>query len=858
MRKLKIAGILSAALVLSTVAGGPARSQQSPPIASEPVPAADIDPNSFGFSVSDFAASLGVKLRGLLGSRSAVDQVRDIVDPAALEYNYYRPVLGTLSAWTAGSSFSGLVRVNQPLKAGFVNFFILNHNHLAAKAPTLACNCSYVPESWSIVCDGLFLANAQRLLESKPAPNTSPPTADKNDDAKKKNDDDKDTADLDLQIQGMFRSFLFEWMIAHELGHLLHNHTAKDLARSWNYSNGIPIGLAAEKEADEFYISRMQHNQQRQFGAWIGLSNVITRLYGQAVRAQHRPEELQAQITKNGPRFIFETELGIDVRYVADKHPPLLVRALNLANLVIARYPQMYDSTGYFDRVRDRINPIQSTVPDSPELCLTNNTTTDEDSSEEQVLAKHLDILLTQTAPSEWTRATIDKLRKRVSERKEPAALTLSSLATDLSEALAEPDAAKARSRIEAVEAAGEGISEPYRATLRLLSLATRARAGLLPEAMSTADAVKNGEARLNELIRAGGLDLSKSSEKMDALRLLLQIGLARGKTRDAKIEAVLNSIVGDLLQLQDIADIDKQMLLQILEADYSTTSQENGAPDNTVERANSAMRVAALADQNGWSLIEVNYLASQLVLLERIKPKPLENLMAGYFGLGRQLQFAGYAEAAPAMFQKAIDNADAALASNERSAADKKEIAGQRLRFLNDLGWSFLILRKFSDALVPLNIAREGRVAEYAGRAHCDKSHPLDIELATVNQNLADVSLALGKFSVAAGYARQARQCRIELDIKNKIIESTKTEGYALIYSGKQSEGMVLVKEYSAAIRQFLDDDVLPKGDPFISGAIVDGQFVPLEQFVQFPDKNRPVKILPVEPAPEIPKEKQ
>ena len=342
MRKLKIAGILSAALVLSTVAGGPARSQQSPPIASEPVPAADIDPNSFGFSVSDFAASLGVKLRGLLGSRSAVDQVRDIVDPAALEYNYYRPVLGTLSAWTAGSSFSGLVRVNQPLKAGFVNFFILNHNHLAAKAPTLACNCSYVPESWSIVCDGLFLANAQRLLESKPAPNSSPPTADKNDDAKKKNDDDKDTADLDLQIQGMFRSFLFEWMIAHELGHLLHNHTAKDLARSWNYSNGIsdwPRGNSAELTG-VLYIVDACTTSRCQVPVSIGLSNVITRLYGQAVRAQHRPEELQAQITKNGPRFIFETELGIDVRYVADKHPPLLVRALNLANLVIARYQQ--------------------------------------------------------------------------------------------------------------------------------------------------------------------------------------------------------------------------------------------------------------------------------------------------------------------------------------------------------------------------------------------------------------------------------------------------------------------------------------------------------------------------------------
>ncbi len=133
----------------------------------ERLTATDVDPNSFGFSIPELASSLGVKIRGLLGSRSGVEKVRNIINPAYLQYNYYRAALNVLSTWTANSEFSGLVRVNQPPKPGFINFFILEHDYLARKEPSLSCGCSYVPGSWSIVCDGLFLSSAQRLLDSE-------------------------------------------------------------------------------------------------------------------------------------------------------------------------------------------------------------------------------------------------------------------------------------------------------------------------------------------------------------------------------------------------------------------------------------------------------------------------------------------------------------------------------------------------------------------------------------------------------------------------------------------------------------------------------------------------------------------
>ncbi len=109
---------------------------------------------------------------------------------------------------------------------------------------------------------------------------------------------------------------------------------------------------------------------------------------------------------------------------------------------------------------------------------------------------------------------------------------------------------------------------------------------------------------------------------------------------------------------------------------------------------------------------------------------------------------------------------------------------------------------------------------------------------MATVNQNLADVSLALGRFREASDYAHQARQCRMKLGLKFKVIESAKTEGYALFYSGNESAGKALLQEYSDSVRNLLDDDMLPVGDPFVSGAIVDGSFVPLEHFVTLHDK--------------------
>jgi tetratricopeptide (TPR) repeat protein len=203
--------------------------------------------------------------------------------------------------------------------------------------------------------------------------------------------------------------------------------------------------------------------------------------------------------------------------------------------------------------------------------------------------------------------------------------------------------------------------------------------------------------------------------------------------------------------------------------------------------------------------------------------------------------------------FRKAVTDADELLASPGLDQAERSRVTGIRLTLLNDVGWALLSSRQFSEALASLREAHDGRETQRAGRASCDKAHREDVELATVNQNLADVTLALGRFKEASDYARQARQCRTELGagLEWKVLESTKTQGYALIYSGEENAGKELLQAYSDAIRRMLDDDKLPLGDPFISGAIVDGRFVPLEQFVHLPDKYGTTRLPMPPPVP-------
>ena len=108
----------------------------------------------------------------------------------------------------------------------------------------------------------------------------------------------------------------------------------------------------------------------------------------------------------------------------------------------------------------------------------------------------------------------------------------------------------------------------------------------------------------------------------------------------------------------------------------------------------------------------------------------------------------------------------------------DRTRAVAWRLKLLNNLGWSLVANKQFTEALEPLGEALSARVAARAGREGCLKGDAGDTEFATVNQNLADAHLALGHYPAALAAAHTARLCRTGLETAFKANESAKTGG--------------------------------------------------------------------------------
>ena len=698
----------------------PANGQQTAAPDREQPPDASTDSDGFGFSISGLTSSVVARIRGLIGSEAAADLVRDIVDPAALTYNYYRGAQKVLAEWAQNTQYSGMVRVNEPLKPGFINLYILDHQYLERRAPQLACNCQYIPGAWTIVCDNQFLAGAQRLLNT-------PSSESKSDD---------EYAEIKRLMDTLYQNFLFEWILAHELGHLVHNHSDEDMHRLWEYRNGVSVGMEAEKEADEFYISQLQHRQESQFTAWMGLSNVVTHLYRDAILTQHTKQEIDAEIAKDGEKYYYNTPFNVKLKYAPDWHPPFLVRALNLANLVLARYPQMIDTSGYFDRVRDHIELEAAAAPDTPRLCLL-DVPVDNDPSEIQLIAKHVQVLVADAAPKPWIDAAIAKLRKLEPTEKDPDWRAAGGLITDLSE-LATMSGAKLQKGLARVEAKSAKLPELQRAAVKLQLATVKARLGLFENVAAVNRALRGAEDQTNELIKGGIINFNEAADKAEALRVLLEIALARNNDRGGQVEAVVNQIFSDLQALPEVSEEDSRLLYQDLAADYVWVSHIDALKRRLLASSNAALRLAQLAERKGWVTITAHSLVQAISLLEQTQPPPELEIAINYQALAHALRQLGLLEYYPDQIRKALEHIDKFLASDAGSRADKAQATGAQLTFLNDLGWSLIVNRQFADAIPTLEKALGGRVDQRAGRSECQKDRPEDREFATVDQNLS------------------------------------------------------------------------------------------------------------------------
>jgi hypothetical protein len=236
--------------------------------------------------------------------------------------------------------------VNRQPDYGLVNVYVLASDP-GRHFPGIDCNCGYLPGTNAVVCDDKFLRDFRDMI-------TVPLT--------------EVTDDLRGGVRVVnlnFSYFMLQWALGHELGHLFlkHNYDTNyfNVQPMLSSSNRIAPKIRREFEvaADRFAIQNLS-DQQEMFYAWLGLSNVISLNYADAIRKQfdrdgvrYGPGDIKPLAAKNRVKLL-------DTR---GAHPPFLLRATQLAQVVLDLHKEIVDTTGHFDRIAANLSISGDGVP---------------------------------------------------------------------------------------------------------------------------------------------------------------------------------------------------------------------------------------------------------------------------------------------------------------------------------------------------------------------------------------------------------------------------------------------------------------------------------------------------------------
>jgi tetratricopeptide (TPR) repeat protein len=263
------------------------------------------------------------------------------------------------------SRFESKLSINGVSKPDALNIYVLRADPERA-FPELGCNCAAYVKAHMIVCNAAFIEYFRHLLEDRD-PHRGRLAWERSAVLDKSGnhvvvvngrqylmtqtvslEEAVGPENLNSTVDFLYRRFSFallEWIVGHEVGHVVLGHST---------------GPKYESAADQYAIDRIG-NQEDAAYAWIALGSIIDTLYGQAVEHQYPGRDDSLEID---PRLLPPINL---VNKAAQAHPPLLVRAIAMSkHLVDSGLVQ--DDTGFADAVRRRITLI-SHGPDPPELC---------------------------------------------------------------------------------------------------------------------------------------------------------------------------------------------------------------------------------------------------------------------------------------------------------------------------------------------------------------------------------------------------------------------------------------------------------------------------------------------------------
>lgn len=298
------------------------------------------------------------------------------------QYNYL--VYQIADSYTKNTKFEDRITLNDTIEDKSLNIYIIN-NDAKEVFPDLECNCGSIGYKNTIICDAKLFSYLQQRLNYV-------------------------TGSDDIVAQSSadrFSFFLAQWILGHEIGHVILNHKIGQSYFS-NFEDPLSTNQAnikysesttyssKESEADSFAVKLLNaKSRQNAFWFWLGLSNMISTNYPQFLNNWRQSHD--STITKNDTIL-----LGFN----SFQHPPWLVRYLDMVQLLLKTFPEeVTDNTGYFESIRNKIKLIESKNKTNYPFCdyslLSKNLPVEP--SKKDDAQKKIDELLNDDSDYEWS-----------------------------------------------------------------------------------------------------------------------------------------------------------------------------------------------------------------------------------------------------------------------------------------------------------------------------------------------------------------------------------------------------------------------------------------------------------------------
>jgi hypothetical protein len=239
-------------------------------------------------------------------------------------------LLKIAKAYTTDTAFAGKVLLHRPTEGSCqTDMHLVVLKSLAGTSLDYMRPCSSIGECNTIICD---YSDLKRFRNSLSTPH----------------DPENKNADLFRSIESRFGDFLLNWLIGHEIGHVVGGDTRKPVRVGFGAAGPcFAVDRQAENAADKFVVRRVL-DQEDAFWAWMALNNFIVLEFGKHV-------DPKKKLDMTSPTGLITLETDIDIHSRRTSHPPLLLRGLDMA-LTLRRDHPYLENTDYYERVRQRIH----------------------------------------------------------------------------------------------------------------------------------------------------------------------------------------------------------------------------------------------------------------------------------------------------------------------------------------------------------------------------------------------------------------------------------------------------------------------------------------------------------------------